>query len=143
MRSIQSLTMLLCYTTLSLLPALPGPSSTPPSASCFPKYLSAAIFLSLADSLAPVSPTIRDSMPRSSSRRRWGVSNSLILPPLSTKMRSESMMVFNRWAMVRVVQSTNSLRMVCWMMASVLDRWGTRWGSTGTHWKDHTAASVR
>ena len=52
------------------------------------------------------------------------------------------MIVFSRWAIVIVVQSENSLRIVCWMMASVLDMYNNENIHTShmtiTHTQIHT-----
>ena len=41
-------------------------------------------------------------------------------PSSMTRIRSESMTVCNRWAIVNTVQSLNWVRMVSWIMESVL-----------------------
>ena len=52
-------------------------------------------------------------------RSRLGVSNSLASPASITRIRWQSMIVFIRWAIVSMVQSRNTLRMVAWMSSSV------------------------
>lgn len=59
-----------------------------------------------------------------------GVSNSLSWPLAMARMRSEKMMVSRRCAMVTVVRSANTLRMVFWISASVCVR-ACRTGRTG------------
>mmetsp|Transcript_481 Transcript_481/g.1410 ORF Transcript_481/g.1410 Transcript_481/m.1410 type:complete len:228 (-) Transcript_481:195-878(-) len=56
--------------------------------------------------------------PRSASNVA-GASNSPTVPPSITKMRSLSMIVFRRCAIVRIVQSWNDDRIVAWIAASV------------------------
>ena len=50
----------------------------------------------------------------------FGLSNSIIFPFSITPIRSESMIVFKRWAIVITVQSLNSVLIVFWINASVL-----------------------
>ena len=51
----------------------------------------------------------------------WPISSSF--PFLKTAIRSESIIVFNLWAMVKTVQSANSFRRVDWIKSSV--SWST------------------
>ena len=53
----------------------------------------------------------------------WGESNSRIFPAARTITLELSMMVFNRWAMVKTVQSANSSRIVAWIR-SEKKNWG-------------------
>lgn len=48
-----------------------------------------------------------------------GGANSTIFPMSKTITRSESMMVLRRWAIVRIVHSLNSVRIVRWIKSSV------------------------
>lgn len=48
-----------------------------------------------------------------------GVSNSTSFPVSRTIIRSESIMVFNLWAIVITVQSLNSILIVSWIKSSV------------------------
>ena len=53
----------------------------------------------------------------------WGESNSRIFPAARTITLELSIMVFNRWAMVKTVQSANSSRIVAWIR-SEKKNWG-------------------
>lgn len=86
------------------------------------KYLFFAVSTKCALMLAPVSLTMKLSRLLGLDSRTWGWSNSATSPWFITRMRSESMMVLRRWAMVRTVHEANWRRMVVWIKLSVLKK---------------------
>mmetsp|Transcript_6876 Transcript_6876/g.12774 ORF Transcript_6876/g.12774 Transcript_6876/m.12774 type:complete len:225 (+) Transcript_6876:265-939(+) len=110
------------FSSMSLSwPLLPMPCSFASSDLCSRKGLmrpNATSFKNLETS-GPVSLTREVKAPCSSLRRFLGVSNSATRPRSITRTLSASMMVLMRCAIVNIVQSLNSFRMVFWMSSSV------------------------
>lgn len=88
---------------------------------CLLIYVKLAILYRQSYSLSPSASIIPLKTLPSVDRRLNGVSNSTHLPASKTKIRSESMIVCKRCAIVTTVQPANVFRIVCWTNWSVLN----------------------
>lgn len=82
-------------------------------------YDCSAIWRKFISDRDPVAATIPVKCPSRFYNNTCGWSNSSASPLLSTKIRSDSIIVSNRWATVSTVQSLNFCFMVCWINESV------------------------
>mmetsp|Transcript_13169 Transcript_13169/g.18231 ORF Transcript_13169/g.18231 Transcript_13169/m.18231 type:complete len:351 (-) Transcript_13169:4033-5085(-) len=105
----------------ALLKSLAVSSSAPPTPSSSMKGLIRPNATSLRnlDTSGPVSFTSEVNAPFSFDSRLFGVSYSATRPRSMTSTRSASMMVLILCAMVNIVQSLNSERIVFWIKSSV------------------------